>query len=295
MAQALDAGRPVVALSPIASRRALTRRTCRPRSCSRTEVRAHGAVPATIAIVGGRLKAGLSAEAIEQLGRAGEAIKVSRRDIPFRGGGRRSRRDHVAATMIVAATVGIRIFATGIGGVHRGAPQTSTCPDRPCRSWRADAGGGGRRQAPSILDLRLTLEYLRPRACRGRPVVGLLTDERAPWSLPTGHRARAAREVGASGPKGMVIAPVSAESHAIAAWTLAISQALAEAEAQGIAGQAPPRPSCWRGTRSSPVATAWPPTSRWCSTTRLAAAVATALVSARSLSGPGTLRCRHAA
>ena len=90
------------------------------------EVRKHGAVPATIAIVGGRLKAGLSHDEIEQLGRAGHAVtKVSRRDIPFivaRGG---LGATTVAATMLIAAMAGIRIFATGgIGGVHRGAQQS---------------------------------------------------------------------------------------------------------------------------------------------------------------------------
>jgi pseudouridine-5'-phosphate glycosidase len=87
------------------------------------EVRNHGAIPATIAIIQGRLKAGLSTDEIEQLGQGGHAItKVSRRDLPFIVAQGKTGATTVASTMIIAAMAGIRVFATGgIGGVHRGA------------------------------------------------------------------------------------------------------------------------------------------------------------------------------
>ena len=90
------------------------------------EVRAHGAVPATIAIIDGRLKAGLSEEDIELLGKRGrDAVKVSRRDIPFVIAAGQMGATTVASTMIISAMAGIKIFATGgIGGVHRNAQQS---------------------------------------------------------------------------------------------------------------------------------------------------------------------------
>src|SRR5207245_9178491 len=137
------------------------------------EVRKDGAVPATIAIVDGRLKAGLTHDEIERLGRMGaEAAKVSRRDIPIliaRGG---TGATTVAATMIVAALAGIRVFATGgIGGVHRGAEVTfdiSADLQELARTPVAVVCAG----AKSILDLRLTLEYLET---HGVPVIGYRT------------------------------------------------------------------------------------------------------------------------
>ncbi|MBC7621450.1 MAG: pseudouridine-5'-phosphate glycosidase, partial [Candidatus Saccharibacteria bacterium] len=90
------------------------------------EVRAHGAVPATIAIVDGILTAGLLPDQIEALARRGpEVVKASRRDMPFIVAARQTGATTVAATMVIAAMAGIRIFATGgIGGVHRGAEQS---------------------------------------------------------------------------------------------------------------------------------------------------------------------------
>jgi len=124
------------------------------------EVRAHGAIPATIAIVNGRLKAGLSEADIEQLGRSGrEVVKVSRRDVPFIVAAGATGATTVASTMIIAAMAGIRVFATGgIGGVHRGAQESfdvSADLQELARTPVAVVCAG----AKSILDLRLTLEY----------------------------------------------------------------------------------------------------------------------------------------
>ena len=133
------------------------------------EIRAHGAVPATIAIIDGRLKAGLSADEIEYLGKGGRDIaKVSRRDLPFIVAGKRSDATTVATTMIIAAMAGIRVFATGgIGGVHRGAERSfdvSADLQELAQTPVAVVCAG----AKSIL-VGLTLEYLET---HGVPVIG---------------------------------------------------------------------------------------------------------------------------
>lgn len=214
------------------------------------EVRKHGAVPATIAIVGGRLKAGLSREEIEQLGRAGHAVtKVSRRDIPFIVARGTLGATTVAATMVIAAMAGIRVFATGgIGGVHRGAQESfdiSADLQELAQTPVAVVCAG----AKSILDLRLTLEYLET---QGVPVVGYQTDALPAFftrdsAFKVDYRLDSAAEIAAvlkakwamhlKG--GMVIAnPVPAEfAMPRAAIDQAIDQALQEATQQGIAGK----------------------------------------------------------
>lgn len=138
-------------------------------------VRANGAVPATIGVIGGKPTAGLSRAEIELLAKRGhDAAKVSRRDLPFVVAGGQEGATTVAATMIIAAAAGIRLFATGgIGGVHRGAAETfdiSADLEELARTDVAVVCAG----AKSILDLGLTLEYLET---RGVPVVGYGTDE----------------------------------------------------------------------------------------------------------------------
>ena len=138
-------------------------------------IRENGAVPATIAIIGGRLKAGLSKEEIEHLGKAGTAVtKASRRDLPVLCAKGMDGATTVATTMIIAAMAGISVFATGgVGGVHRGAEVTMDIS--------ADLEELGRTNvmvvcagAKSILDLGLTLEYLET---KGVPVIGYGTSE----------------------------------------------------------------------------------------------------------------------
>lgn len=132
-------------------------------------VRQNGAIPATIAIIGGRLKIGVTAAELEHLGRAADIIKTSRRDIPFVVAGGKDGGTTVAATMILADLAGIRIFATGgIGGVHRGATASmdiSADLDELAATDVAVVCAG----AKSILDIGLTLEYLET---KGVPVVG---------------------------------------------------------------------------------------------------------------------------
>ncbi|MEO8546377.1 MAG: pseudouridine-5'-phosphate glycosidase [Burkholderiaceae bacterium] len=175
VAQALDAGAPVVALeSTIISHGMPYPENVRTALRVEDEVRAHGAVPATIAVIGGRLKAGLDPQQIEELGRQGVAVaKVSRRDLPFIVTSGATGATTVASTMIIAAMAGIRVFATGgIGGVHRGAQQSfdvSADLQELARTSVAVVCAG----AKSILDLPLTLEYLET---HGVPVIGYRTD-----------------------------------------------------------------------------------------------------------------------
>lgn len=138
-------------------------------------VREAGAVPATCAIIAGKLKAGLHAAEIELLGKEGRGIpKASRRDLPYLVSQGKSGATTVASTMIIAHLAGIRIFATGgIGGVHRGAATTmdiSADLQELARTPVAVVSAG----AKSILDLGLTLEYLET---FGVPVIGYRTDE----------------------------------------------------------------------------------------------------------------------
>lgn len=138
-------------------------------------IRDNGAIPATTAIIKGRLKAGLTKEEIETLGKGGANItKVSRRDIPVIVAEGMHGASTVATTMIIASMAGIRVFATGgIGGVHRGAQETfdiSADLDELAGTPVTVICAG----AKAILDLKLTLEYLET---KGVPVLGYKTEE----------------------------------------------------------------------------------------------------------------------
>lgn len=138
-------------------------------------VRDNGAIPATIAIIDGQLKAGLTADEIEIIGKQGSSVtKVSRRDIPLVVANKLNGATTVASTMIIADIAGIRIFATGgIGGVHRGANETfdiSADLQELARTNVAVVCAG----AKSILDIGLTLEYLET---YGVPVIGFQTND----------------------------------------------------------------------------------------------------------------------
>lgn len=138
-------------------------------------VRQNGAVPATIAVINGRLKAGLSEEEITILGKQGlNVTKVSRRDLPVVVANKQNGATTVAATMIIAELAGIRVFATGgLGGVHRGAENTfdisADLQELSNTSVAVVCAG-----AKSILDLGLTMEYLET---FGVPVVGYQTEK----------------------------------------------------------------------------------------------------------------------
>ena len=137
-------------------------------------IRDHGAVPATIAILNGRLKVGLSPAEIETLGQAKDVVKASRRDIPFIIAKGLNGATTVASTMILADLAKIRVFATGgIGGVHRGAETSFDISADLIELSQTNVAvicAG----AKSILDIGLTLEYLET---HGVPVIGYQTDE----------------------------------------------------------------------------------------------------------------------
>ena len=137
-------------------------------------IRENGAVPATIAILDGRLKVGLSREEIEVLGSSKDVTKVSRRDLPFIIAQKKHGATTVAATMIIADMANIKVFATGgIGGVHRGATESfdiSADLEELAQTDVAVVCAG----AKSILDLGLTLEVLET---KGVGVIGYQSSE----------------------------------------------------------------------------------------------------------------------
>ncbi len=251
VAAAVADGRPVVALeSTIISHGMPYPRNAETAMEVEKAVRDAGAVPATIAVLDGKLRAGLDAAGIERLASGGrKVVKCSRRDLPFALARSLDGATTVAGTMIVADLAGIRIFATGgIGGVHRYAQETfdiSADLEELARTDVAVVCAG----AKSILDLGLTLEYLET---RGVPVVGYGTSELpAFYTRESGYpvdyrvdspaelaRALAAKwDLGLRG--GMVIAnPIPAE-YAMPKAEIdgAIARALEEARAAGVAGK----------------------------------------------------------
>ena len=176
VAEALADGRPVVALeSTIISHGMPYPQNVETALKVEQIIRENGAVPATIAVIGGRLKAGLSPEEIEYFGKKGRAIaKASRRDLAMLCARSEDGATTVTTTMIIAHMAGIKIFATGgIGGVHRGAQTTmdiSADLEELAHTPVMVICAG----AKSILDLGLTLEYLET---HGVPVLGYGTKE----------------------------------------------------------------------------------------------------------------------
>ena len=212
-------------------------------------IREHGAVPATIAILGGVLKVGLTADEIEYLGKTPGVIKTSRRDIPLMIANKSDGATTVASTMILAALAGIKVFATGgIGGVHRGAEETfdiSADLQELAQTDVAVVCAG----AKSILDIGLTLEYLET---HGVPVLGYQTaDMPAFYTRKSGFTVdarvddvqvlakalKAKWDLGLKG--GMVIANPIPEKYEMDYDTItaAIEQAVKESEAQNIKGK----------------------------------------------------------
>jgi len=214
-------------------------------------VREAGALPATIAILKGRIKVGLTPDELELLGKNGPAVtKCSRRDLPFVLARKGHGATTVAATMIVAHRVGIPLFATGgIGGVHRGAETSmdiSADLQELARTSVAVVSAG----AKAILDLGLTLEYLET---MGVPVIGYRTDHFPAFylrdsGLGVDYRIdspaeiaeviRLKRELQIEG--GLLIAnPIpEAEELEHRAAQEAIERAIAEAEERGLGGKA---------------------------------------------------------
>ncbi len=251
VANALQSGTPVVALeSTIISHGMPFPRNVETASLVESAIRDGGVVPATIAILDGRLKVGLASDEIERIGKQGsQVIKCSRRDLPFIIAREQDGATTVAATMLIAAMAGIRVFATGgIGGVHRGAEESmdiSADLDELARSNVAVVCAG----IKSVLDIGRTLEYLET---KGVPVVGYQTDTLpAFYSRSSGfavdYRVDSAADVatalnikwqmGLDG--GMVVAVPIPEEHALASDEIdgVIEDALQEMRRQGITGK----------------------------------------------------------
>ncbi|MFO1443341.1 pseudouridine-5'-phosphate glycosidase [Bacillus sp. Bva_UNVM-123] len=212
-------------------------------------IRQNGAVPATIAIIDGIIKIGLSNEELEFLAQSKDVEKASRRDLPFLIANKKNGATTVAATMICAELAGIEVFVTGgIGGVHRGAELTmdiSADLQELAKTNVAVVCAG----AKSILDIGLTLEYLET---QGVPVVGFETDvlpafytRTSPFSVNyrvnTAEEAaamiRTKWELGLNG--GIVIANPIPEKDALeeSLITSTIETALKEAEENNIGGK----------------------------------------------------------
>lgn len=211
-------------------------------------VRTQGAEPATIAVLAGQLRAGLTDLELQHLATAPNVRKVSRRDLPIVVARRLDGATTVAATMVVAQHFGIPVFSTGgIGGVHRGWPfdVSADLPELAQTPVMVVCSG-----AKAILDLPLTLEWLET---HGVPVVGYQTDEFPAFysrssGLPVDVRVEEPAEVAAlyaaqrqlGLPSGLLVCvPIPAEAElAREAVEPAIQQALAEADQAEIRGKA---------------------------------------------------------
>lgn len=249
--EALEQGRPVVALeSTIISHGMPYPQNVQTALEVERIIRANGAVPATIAVIGGRLRAGLSAEEIDYLGKRGrEVTKVSRRDLAVVCSRGMDGATTVTTTMIIANMAGIEVFATGgVGGVHRGAETTmdisADLEELASTPVMVICAG-----AKSILDLGLTLEFLET---RGVPVLGYQTDElpafytrhsgfgvdyRVDTPEELAQIFHTKREMGLKG--GILVGNPIPEEYSMEKATIddAIERALAEADAQGIHGK----------------------------------------------------------
>lgn len=251
VAQALADARPVVALeSTIVTHGMPWPANFETARAVEATVRAHGAVPATIAVQDGKIRVGLSDPELEALARNSGARKLSRRDLAaalslgWRGG------TTVAATMLCAAWAGVHVFATGgIGGVHRGGHVTmdvSADLTELARTPVAVVSAG----CKAILDIPRTLEVLET---FGVPVVGFCCDEvpafytrdsgcPAPLRLDTAEQVAALLDVQWSlGLRtGVLVTNPIPEAHAMDRSEIdgAIAAALAEAEARGVTGKA---------------------------------------------------------
>ena len=249
--EALEQGRPVVALeSTIISHGMPYPQNVETALRVERTIRENGAVPATVAVIGGRLKAGLSEAEIEYLGSKGRAVaKASRRDLPVLVARGMDGATTVTTTMIIAHMAGIKVFATGgIGGVHRGAETTmdiSADLEELARTPMMVICAG----AKSILDLGLTLEYLET---KGVPVIGYGTDElpafytrksgfKVDYRLDTPEELaaafRASLGMGLGG--GMLVTNPVPEEYSMDPDRInaAIDEAVAEANAKGIKGK----------------------------------------------------------
>jgi len=248
--QALDQGKAVVALeSTIISHGMPYPQNIETAKQVEQIIRDAGAVPATIGIINGRLKAGLTEEDLEIMGQGANIAKVSRRDLPFIIAQKKHGATTVATTMIIAALAGIKVFATGgIGGVHRGAETSfdiSADLQELAKTDVAVVCAG----VKSILDIGLTLEYLET---QGVPVVsfgcddfpafftresGFQADSRIDQASDIAQALKSKWDLGMAG--GMVIGNPIPEEYAMDVTEISqiIKDALQEADDKKIQGK----------------------------------------------------------
>lgn len=250
LAQALDAGRPVMALESTIITHGMPwpRNLDTARQLERV-AREQGVIPATIAVLDGRLRAGLDGDQLQRLARLGpKAVKCSRRDLTAVMLRHRAGGTTVAATLLVASRLGIRVFTTGgIGGVHRGAADSfDVSADLPelARSPVAVICSGPK----AILDIGRTAEVLET---LGVPVLGYQCDELPAFYTrhsghPVDHRVDSPAEVAeflrlhwSLGLGGVIIANPVPEDYALEpdAVEETVAAALRDAAQQGIAGK----------------------------------------------------------
>jgi pseudouridylate synthase len=248
--EAREAGKPIVALeSTIISHGMPYPQNVQTAREVEQIIRDNGAVPATIAILDGKIKIGLSDQELEYLGQSKEVEKASRRDVPFLLSSKKNGATTVAATMICAELAGIEVFVTGgIGGVHREAEMTMdiSADLQELASTNVAVICAG---AKSILDLGLTLEYLET---HGVPVIGFGTNSlpafytrTSPFSVnfrldsadDVADMIRTKWELGLDG--GVVVANPIPEGDALDESFIAdvIEKALAEAKEKQIGGK----------------------------------------------------------
>ncbi|KMW57234.1 Indigoidine synthase A-like protein [Candidatus Rhodobacter oscarellae] len=213
------------------------------------EIRATGAIPATIAVLGGALHVGLSDGDLDALGQAKDVMKLSRADLPVAIASGRTGATTVAATMIAAHLAGIEVFATGgIGGVHRGAEQSFdiSADLRELALTPVTVVSAG---AKAILDLPKTLEVLET---YGVPVIAYGQDPlpafwsrdsglMSPLRMDTAHQIAAAQrlraEMGLSGGQ-LVGNPIPAAAEIpLAEMQDVVARALQSADAEGVSGK----------------------------------------------------------
>lgn len=246
---ALNEGKPVVALESTLITHGLPRpENARVGRLLEQVAREAGVVPATIALVKGRVCVGLTSEQLDELAARTDVRKCSMRDLPIAMARGENGGTTVASTMFIARMAGIQVFATGgIGGVHRGHPFDVSNDLHALGTIPVTVVCAG---AKSILDLPLTLEMLET---QGVPVLGYQTDTFPAFytrssGLPVDVRCESAAELAAiirhrtnlEMPQGILVANPVPEADALPGDVAeaAITQALAEAEKKGVSGKA---------------------------------------------------------
>ena len=271
IAEAVKAGKPVVALeSTILSHGMPYPENWEFSHKVEEIIRGEGAIPATTAIIGGKLKVGLTADELELMCKDSTVGKVSRRDVAVYLATGKTGATTVATTMMLAEMAGIRVFATGgIGGVHRGAESTfdiSADLQELANTGVAVVCAG----AKSLLDIPKTLEYLET---MGVPVLGMDTNDfPAFYCRKSGCKVDCkvnVKEAAAIHVPHALSSPTPSRrntSWTTMRWRRLLTAPWRPPRRRASTARRPP-PSCWPTSRTTPRECPWPPTSSWPTTT----------------------------